>query len=164
MTSKPFALMTAIMSEPFFQFEQDFIDSLRCVPMQVRLKLDTCGVKLKLEHWNHFTPAQKQHLVQQPCQSAAEVTRYRQQLQEFVTQQAGAPAKSLEIEPHPPWLDPATVPEVVREQARAHEIVLPVEQWAELTPLQRFALIKLSRSSHENRNFLPAVKEFGLRG
>jgi hypothetical protein len=36
------------------------------------------------------------------------------------------------------------------------------EQWAALSPLQRFALIKLSRSSHENSNFLPALKEFQL--
>jgi hypothetical protein len=31
-----------------------------------------------------------------------------------------------------------------------------------LTPLQRFALIKLTRSQHENNNFLPALIEFGL--
>jgi Conserved nitrate reductase-associated protein (Nitr_red_assoc) len=35
-----------------------------------------------------------------------------------------------------------------------------VDQWATLTPDQRFALLKLSRSNHENRNFLPALKEF----
>ncbi|NEQ62650.1 MAG: nitrate reductase associated protein, partial [Moorea sp. SIO4A1] len=33
---------------------------------------------------------------------------------------------------------------------------------AELTPIQRFALIKLTRPSHENKNFLPALKEFQL--
>jgi hypothetical protein len=27
---------------PFFQFEADFVESLCCIPMQVRLKLDTC--------------------------------------------------------------------------------------------------------------------------
>jgi len=32
----------------FFQFEADFVDSLRCIPMQVRFKLATCGIKLKL--------------------------------------------------------------------------------------------------------------------
>jgi hypothetical protein len=33
---------------------------------------------------------------------------------------------------------------------------------AKLSPAQRFALIKLSRPSHENHNFLPALKEFEL--
>ncbi|MDA0674030.1 MAG: hypothetical protein O3C67_10055, partial [Cyanobacteria bacterium] len=37
-----------------------------------------------------------------------------------------------------------------------------LEQGAGLIPLQRFALIKLSRPGHENRNFLPACQEFGL--
>ncbi len=31
-----------------FQFEADFVASLRCIPIQVRYKLDTCGIKLKL--------------------------------------------------------------------------------------------------------------------
>lgn len=35
----------------FFAFESDFVDSLRCIPMVVRYKLDTCGIKLKLPEW-----------------------------------------------------------------------------------------------------------------
>lgn len=35
-------------------------------------------------------------------------------------------------------------------------------QWAALLPLQRFALVKLARSRHENENFVPAMREFGL--
>ncbi|MHC5830222.1 MAG: nitrate reductase associated protein, partial [Nostoc sp.] len=31
-----------------------------------------------------------------------------------------------------------------------------------LTPLQRFALIKLSRAGHENKNFPTAIAEFHL--
>jgi hypothetical protein len=37
-----------------FEFELDFVRTLRCVPMIVRFKLDTCGVKLSLTHWNRF--------------------------------------------------------------------------------------------------------------
>ena len=35
-------------------------------------------------------------------------------------------------------------------------------QWKNLNPLQRFALTKLTRGGHENENFLPALREFGL--
>jgi hypothetical protein len=35
-------------------------------------------------------------------------------------------------------------------------------QWSALTRLQRFALIKLTRDSHDNVNFAPAMSEFGL--
>jgi len=40
--------------------------------------------------------------------------------------------------------------------------VLHPEQWRELSILQRFALIKLCRPGHENKNFPIAMKEFGL--
>ncbi|MGB0562374.1 MAG: nitrate reductase associated protein, partial [Spirulinaceae cyanobacterium] len=39
---------------------------------------------------------------------------------------------------------------------------ISLTQWQALRPDQRFALIKLSRPGHENRNFLPAMQEFGL--
>ena len=51
----------------FFKFEADFVESLRCIPMQVRMKLDTCGVKLKLTHWHQFSQQERQTLVEMPC-------------------------------------------------------------------------------------------------
>lgn len=147
---------------PYFEFEQDFIGSLRCIPMVVRHHLDTCGVKLKLEHWNHFTQAERQQLVDWPCQTPAEAQQYREQLQALITQQTGAPAKTLAIAEVPDWQMVQTIPAAVKTKFEQQEVPLSVEQWAGLTELQRFALIKLSRPSHENLNFIPAVKEFGL--
>jgi len=150
----------------FFQFETDFVESLRCIPMQVRFNLDTCGVKLKLEHWNHFSAEQKQALVERPCTSPAEAAAYRDELQAWVTEQAGAPAKTLPIDEQAAWLDDSLVPDDVLTKASDCGLAIAPAQWQthwrSLSPLQRFALIKLSRPSHENRNFLPAMQEFGL--
>jgi hypothetical protein len=146
----------------FFEFERDFVTSLRCIPMQVRYKLDSCGVKLKLDHWNRFSPEQKQTLVEQPCGNAAAAAAYRQQLQAWVITQTGRPAKVLEIDPAPPWGDGGAIPAELLVQVQAHHLSLSLAQWAGLSPLQRFVLLKLSRPSHENRNFVPAMVEFGL--
>lgn len=146
----------------FFQFEADFVNDLRCIPMQVRLKLDTCGVKLKLHHWHQFSEAQREELVNQPCETPEQITAYRDHLQNRVTQHTGSPAKELEIDPHPPWLNTQLIPETVQKKASEFNLNLTVQQWQTLTPLQRFALIKLSRPSHENKNFYPAIQEFGL--
>ena len=146
----------------FFQFEADFVDSLRCIPMQVRYKLDTCGVKLKLDHWNHFNADLKQALVEKPCQTPDQVEAYRSFLQQQIVAQSGAPAGALPIDPQPAWHNRQHVPEAVQTKAAELQQQITPDQWAELQPLQRFALIKLSRSSHENSNFLPALKEFGL--
>lgn len=146
----------------FFEFEADFVDSLRCIPMQVRFKLDTCGVKLKLFHWNHFTPIERQALVEKPCTTENEIQSYREFTQHLVQRHSGAPASDLPVESHPAWMDATTIPPSLDEKAQEIGVSLTLQQWTALTPLQRFTLIKLSRPSHENQNFLPAMQEFHL--
>ena len=154
--------MTNSKSTKYFQFEADFIESLNCIPMLVRMKLDTCGVKLKLNHWHQFGQSERQTLVEMPCATPAEVEAYRQWLQNLVTEKTGSPAKELAIAAHPPWLDETIIPSEVEIKAKEHNATITLEQWSNLTSAQRFALIKLSRPSHENRNFLPALREFGV--
>ncbi|BFM39518.1 hypothetical protein OLK001_14440 [Synechocystis sp. LKSZ1] len=149
----------------FFDFEAEFVDSLRCIPMVVRYKLDTCGVKLKLQHWHGFSQDQRQQLVTAPCGTALEVEQYRQQLQAWVAAQTGTPANTLSIDPAPPWLETEQIPATVLQHMQERQLpLLSTTAWADLSPLQRFALIKLSQPGHENRNFLPALQEFGLAG
>ena len=146
----------------FFKFEADFVDSLRCIPMQVRMKLDTCGIKLKLTHWNQFNQQERQSLVEMPCTTTEEITTYRQYLQQLVIEHTGTPASELPVDTHPDWMDATTIPPSIQEKAQEFGVSLTSGQWAALTPAQRFALIKLSRPSHENKNFLPALQEFQL--
>lgn len=146
----------------FFQFEQDFVDSLRCIPMQVRYKLDTCGVKLKLSHWLNFSPLERQAIVSAPCETESEIEAYRNLVQQIVTQHTGTAAGTLAIDPDPAWLNGDSVPAEVQDKAIELNVAIDRSQWHDLTPLQRFALIKLSRAGHENRNFRPALTEFHL--
>ncbi len=146
----------------FFKFESDFVDSLRCIPMQVRYKLDTCGVKLKLEHWHQFSQAEREMVVGLPCETPREVKDYCDRIQSLVEHYNGSPAKTLDIDPHPAWLDSTTIPSQTQAKAAEFDTHIDLSQWQSLSPLQRFALIKLSRPSHENKNFLPALKEFNL--
>jgi hypothetical protein len=146
----------------FFKFEADFVDSLRCIPMQVRMKLDTCGIKLKLTHWHQFTQQERQSLVEMPCTTAEEIATYRQYLQQLVMEHTGTPASELPVDTHPEWMDATAIPPSIQEKAQEFAVFLTSGQWEALTPAQRFALIKLSRPSHENKNFLPALKEFQL--
>ncbi len=146
----------------FFRFEQEFVESLHCIPMIVRFKLDTCGVKLKLMHWNQFSSQEKQVLINMACETTKEAQLYRDFLQTLVTQKTGNPAKSLPIDDHPAWLDPKHIPVEIQEKAAEFNKEITLEQWEKLTPLKRFALIKLSRPSHENSNFYPALQEFNL--
>lgn len=146
----------------FFNFESEFVESLRCIPMTVRMKLDTCGVKLKLSHWMQLSQPERMVLVNMACGSQEEAKIYRDFLQNLITEKTGIPAGELTIDDHPAWLDETKIPDSVNEKAREFQLEISVEQWQKLTPEQRFALIKLSRPSHENLNFYPALKEFHL--
>jgi hypothetical protein len=147
-------------SSVFFKFESDFVASLRCIPMVVRFKLDSCGIKLKLEQWFRFTEGDRQQLVQRPCEAAQDIAAYREYVSGLVLQYTQVSASQLPIEDHPAWLNGLNIPDSVQAKADSLGAHFNLEQWQALEPLQRFALIKLSRSSHENRNFLPALQEF----
>jgi conserved hypothetical protein len=145
-----------------FEFEQDFVESLRCIPMVVRYKLDSCGVKLKLEHWNKFSQDARQQLVQNPISTPEEIIGYRNLLYELAEQYTNIPLKDLPIDDYFPWLEITKLPDTVQQKAGEIGINITLKQWQDLSPLQRFALIKLSRPSHENNNFLPALREFKI--
>ncbi|MEM6522050.1 MAG: nitrate reductase associated protein [Cyanobacteria bacterium P01_C01_bin.70] len=147
----------------FFQFEADFVESLRCIPMQVRFKLDTCGVKLKLEHWHRFSTRDRERLVTHPCRTHSEIADYRELVRSQVLQYTDIPPKYLPIDPTPPWLQTSQIPMDVQIQAAKFDTAIAFENWVALSSLQRFALCKLSQPGHENRNFLPALREFGLK-
>jgi hypothetical protein len=150
------------MMSPYFQFEADFVGDLRCIPMVVRYKLDSCGVKLKLHHWNQFSEADRLSIIDWPCEGEAEQVSYRDRLQALIMSYGNPAAGLLPIEALPAWLNGGEVPVQVVEKGEAIGRGIPLEFWAGLSPLQRFALIKLSRPSHENHNFPPALREFGL--
>jgi hypothetical protein len=146
----------------FFEFEADFVQSLRCIPMQVRFKLDTCGVKLKLDQWSKFNAADRQALVDRPCADPETIQAYHNWLCKLINERTGQTATNLAIAPDPDWEKLDVIPTTVTVHATEVGINLTTEQWQELRPLERFALIKLSRSSHEHNNFRPALQEFGI--
>ena len=146
----------------FFGFEADFVDSLRCIPMAVRLRLDVTGVKLKLNEWSKLGQADRLALAKTSYRAPSETQAYREALALLVEKTSGTRPSMLAELPEAIWEDPSRVPDQVAGQARALGLDLPQSSWAALHPLQRFALTKLSRPGHENLNFLPAMKEFGL--
>ena len=154
--------MLGLGMSDFFEFEADFVESLRCIPMQVRFKLDTCGVKLKLHQWSLFNADDRLQLVDRGCVSGAEIVAYRSFLGELILLRSGELASELAIDSEPPWFNDLMIPDSVMEKAESVGVIMLGSQWSMLEPLQRFALIKLSRSNHENTNFRPALEEFGL--
>jgi hypothetical protein len=147
----------------YFRFEADFVeDNVRCIPMIVRFKLDACGIKLKLAQWSRFTAAERKQLSDQSCATRAQIDAYRSFLQQLIELRTGHEATLLAVETHPAWADSEQVIPDLQEQAQQIGSAISLWQWQRLHLLQRFALLKLCRPGHENRNFPIAMKEFGL--
>jgi hypothetical protein len=146
----------------FFAFENDFVGTLKCIPMIVRYKLDTCRIKLKLADWVKLNFNEKDKLAQMPCYEQTEIEHYAEYVQQLVWQHTGSlPSVLAEVDDR--WTSYFEVPEEVHLKAAEWECPpITLNQWASFDLLERFALVKLSRSGHEGKNFPAAVREFCL--
>jgi hypothetical protein len=150
-------------SSEIFAFEKDFAGALYCIPMVVRRKLDLCGVKVSLKQWNKFALDEREHMVAQSCESASEIDAYGRYVVSVIENRTNEPAQLLERDAGAEWNDANSVPQRVSDYSIERGVEAPtLAQWAALTPLQRFAIFKLTRPGHSNENFVPAMREFGL--
>ncbi|WP_293309401.1 nitrate reductase associated protein [Pedobacter sp. UBA5917] len=147
----------------YFKFEEDFIEeNVRCIPMIVRFKMDAAGIKLKLAEWSKFHPSERIKLALLPVSNQEETDLYHQFLIGLIAKYTGNQATTMAIDPLPDWSNLHRIPNMLTEKSAEMAIQISIQQWCSLTNIQRFALIKLCRSGHENKNFPKAVAEFGL--
>jgi hypothetical protein len=151
------------MNVKYFKFEEDFVeDNVRCIPMIVRFKLDTCGIKLKLAEWCKMSTEQRVRLADLPCGTSTEISAYREYLVDLVRSVTNNNATDLKVDHNPAWAQLSEIPAVLIEKVKEWNFSLSLAQWNGLDTLQRFALLKLSAASHENKNFPKAMREFNL--
>jgi hypothetical protein len=58
-----------------FQFEADIYETLNCVPMAVRRKLDKIGLKVGLDQWQALSRAERLAVCYLPAESHDEIQR-----------------------------------------------------------------------------------------
>jgi len=158
--NSPFKGLSSI---EYFDFEEDFVEkNIRCIPMIVRFKMDKAGIKLKLAEWSRFSVEERIELAKKPCSNEDETKQYNDYLVGLIKGYTSKEATGLAIDQHPGWADLNKVPELLEEKLRQFGWSISIKQWAGLTNLQRFALLKLCKEGHESKNFPKAIKEFGL--
>lgn len=147
----------------YFGFEEDFIEeNVRCIPMIVRFKMDAAGIKLKLSEWSKFKREERIELAVKPCSTLEEATLYNNYLTTLIKKRTNAEATVLPINNEPAWANLEEIPSLLQEKAKEFNWEITKQQWKRLTNLKRFALTKLYRPGHENKNFPKAMKEFGI--
>ena len=147
----------------YFSFEEDFIeDNLRCIPMIVRMKLDTIRIKLPLKAWSRFNDTERIQLALEPCESETDIKKYKMLVLKFAKNHSNEDLGIFRTGEEPGWNNPDRIPESLMEKFSDFNQQIDMAKWRSLTVLQRFALVKLSRPGHESKNFEKALLEFGL--
>ena len=144
-----------------FLFEDDSGDPRACLPMAVRFKLDTAGIKLHLEDWAQISEEERRALLAWPCASQSDVAEFAERITSLLKSRTGRAPDVFAPADRPEWLDPERLPEAVHARAAALGVTLSLAHWAGLSPLQRFALVKLSRPKYDPEKLRPALEEFG---
>ncbi len=146
-----------------FQFEDDFMeDNVRCIPMVARFKLDAAGIKLKLAEWSRFSVEERNQLSVMPCSDEREIIKYGNYLTRLIRLRCCNEPTFFMVDKEAAWANLAKVDASLQAKAMEYNWHVSLSQWRSLTNLQRFALLKLYRPGHENRNFPKAMKEFNL--
>lgn len=147
----------------YFAFEEDFVeDNVRCIPMIVRYKLDACLVKLKLAEWSRMTVEERSLLAVLPCETETAIEDYRNFVCDTVQLRTGQDATPLLPAAAYTPARLQNMPAILCEKLEQLRYAISTAQWYGLSILQRFALVKLSASAHEQKNFPRALREFNL--
>lgn len=142
-----------------FKFENEIYESLSCLPMAARRKLDQLGIKVGLEQWQHLSRGERLMICHAPVASADEAEALRLFVNEVTLAKCGTAPKSLPEEKRQGVNPPAAVPERLVASAQKSGVALTQAAWAALDDDERYALIKLGVEK-ESHKLKAALDEF----
>jgi hypothetical protein len=133
-----------------FQFEAEVYESLSCLPMVARRKLDELGIKIGLEQWQQLGRGERLMICHAPTASEEEAAALRIFIDETLAK-FGSKPKELPAEKRQGLKPPTSVPQQLVESAQQSGIPLTQSAWAGLDDDQRYVLIKLGveKQSHK---------------
>ena len=143
-----------------FQFEADIYESLNCLPIAARRKLDALGIKVHLAQWEQFGRGERLMICHAPADTEEERSALRTFIEEVAISRTGSPAQVLPEEARQSASPPAYPPLDLVQNARALGVELDSEVWAGLDDDQRYTLIKLGDAKKPSHNLKPALGEF----
>lgn len=142
-----------------FRFEDEVYQSLSCVPMAVRRKLDQVGVKISLAQWQALGRGERLAICHLPAESTEERDVMKVFIEEAVRNRCGSAAKLLAEDIRRAAEPPAFPPPALVASARAEGVELSQSAWERLDADEQYALIKLGGGDKHSHNFGAALRE-----
>ena len=143
-----------------FKFEAAIYESLNCLPMAARRKLDAVGIKLHLAQWEQLGRGERLMICHAPADSDEEQSALRIFIEEVALARTDSPAKILSDDARRCANPPDHPPQMPVQHVRAFGIELNDTAWAALDDDQRYALVKLGDSDRPSHNLELALQEF----
>ena len=143
-----------------FKFEDEMHESLQCVPMAVRRKLDRVGLKIGLEQWKALDRGERLAICHIPTDSADECDALASFIHESMTRRFGVEPKRLTETQRASAEPPLTPPAQVVAHAREAGFNLTDSTWSQLDGDERFALMKMGADPKPSHNLAAALEEF----
>jgi hypothetical protein len=145
-----------------FKFEDEMHESLQCVPMAVRRKLDRVGLKIGLEQWKSLGRGERLAICHLPVDSSEECDALGVFIREAMKGRFGVEPKSLTDAQRASAEPPASPPSRVVAHALAAGFDLSATAWSQLDGDERFALMKMGDAETPSHNLAAALKEFSV--
>jgi hypothetical protein len=142
-----------------FDFEAEIYESLSCLPMAARRKLDRLGLKISLEQWQRFSRGERLMICHAPASMPEECEVLRLFVHEVAVTRSGFPPRPLSDESQQEAEPPAEPPPSLVANANALGIAVTAREWERLDDDERYALIKLGGVRRPSHNFKAALQE-----
>ncbi len=142
-----------------FKFEAEIYNSLSCLPMAARRKLDQLGLKIGFDQWQQLSRGERLMICHAPIAAADEIEALRIFVNDVMMAKCGATPKELPAEKRQGVNPPTAVPPQLVESAQKSGVALTQAAWASLDDDERYALIKLGVEK-ESHKLKAALAEF----
>jgi hypothetical protein len=142
-----------------FDFESEIYQSLSCVPMAARRKLDRLGLKVSLEQWQRFSRGERLMICHAPAVSPDECDALKLFIDEVSVARTGIPPRPLSNQSTNDAEPPMEPPPPLVANAHALGIDLTGREWEQLDDDERYALMKLGNTSSPSHNLKAALDE-----
>lgn len=142
-----------------FQYETAFYQGLERLPLHVRMKLDTTGVKLSLKDWLAFHIEERNVICHLPVEREDEKQAFKDYLNFLCQHYCGAPVKLLPPVDPLAWDLSNQVPAPVVKLSADNDKTVTLEEWVGWASHQRYALYKTAISRSEPETFFAVLDE-----
>jgi len=142
-----------------FEFEAEIYETLSCLPMAARRKLDAVGIKIGRMQWAKLSRSERLKICDATANSPDEIAALRLFIDEAVLAKAGSRPAELSEEARGSARPPSNLPSQLAAHAGALGVPIVQSAWDTLDDDERYALVKLGGGGTASHNLRAALTE-----